>query len=61
MKKLDFESNNDFIYRVDHIKSVAKLHPVNLALLQEFFNSTSLDNITGNSMFAATLDVDMSV
>ena len=43
----------------NHSESITTLHPVNLALLQQFFNSSDLSNITGNSMFTVLPDVDV--
>lgn len=39
--------------------AVTKVHPINLALLQQFFNSTELENITGNSMYHNLPDMSM--
>ena len=45
----------------NHLDSVTKLHPANLALLQQFFNASDLSNITGNSMFTVLPDVDVQI
>ena len=38
-----------------HINTTSKVHPVNLALLQQFFNDSSLQSIDGNSLFETPL------
>ena len=43
----------------NHSQSVTKLHPVNLAMLQQFFDSTNLYNITGDSMYDILPDVTL--
>ena len=43
----------------NHSQSVTKLHPVNLAMLQQFFDSTNLQNITGDSMYDILPDVNL--
>ena len=43
----------------NHSQSVTTLHPVNLAMLQQFFHSANLQNITGDSMFQILPDVDL--
>lgn len=43
----------------NHSDSATKLHPINLALLQQFFNASELLNITGNTMFNVLPDVDV--
>ena len=43
----------------NHSQSVTKLHPVNLAMLQQFFDSSNLQNITGDSMYNILPDVDL--
>ena len=43
----------------NHSKTVTKLHPVNLAMLQQFFNSSFLKNITGDSMYQTIPDMDL--
>lgn len=42
-----------------HKKSTSKLHPVNLALLQQFFNDTDLINFGSNSLFANPLSINV--
>ena len=44
-----------------HINTTSKVHPVNLALLQQFFNDTSLENVNGNSLFDSPLKVKTPV
>ncbi|XP_052809655.1 uncharacterized protein LOC128238123 isoform X1 [Mya arenaria] len=39
--------------------TTSRLHPVNLALLQQFFNDTELQNIDSNSLFENPLSVDV--
>ena len=39
---------------INNQESITTLHTVNLILLQQFFNSSDLSNITGNSMFIIT-------
>lgn len=42
-----------------HENTTSVLHPVNLALLQQFFNDTDLKNIASNSLFANPLSVEI--
>ena len=39
--------------------TITKVHPVNLALLQNFFNDSALQQITGNSLFQNPLKVNV--
>ena len=40
-------------------KNITKLHPVNLALLQQFFDTPTLKNMTGNSLFEDMPEIDV--
>lgn len=44
-----------------HEDTTSKVHPVNLALLQQFFNDTSLKNVDGNTLFENPLKVETPV
>lgn len=41
--------------------TTSKVHAVNLALLQQFFNDSSLKNVDGNSLFKNPLEVETPV
>ena len=43
----------------NHSKTVTKLHLVNLAVLRQVFDSTFLQNITGDSMYKIIPDIDL--
>ena len=40
-----------------YVNTTNKIHPVNLALLQQFFNDSALEQVNGNSLFESPLNV----
>ena len=40
-----------------YVNTTNKIHPVNLALLQQFFNDSALEQVKGNSLFESPLNV----